>query len=253
MKKIFFLALAYIISVLSAQGQEIRPNFPNGFHLGLNLQGNLSQRADIIPFGNITDPSLKASPKIGYDFGIEASYHFAKYFGVSVGVDLASDRAVNVQRKSVNGNESVPVFQICNRAVELPIRFEFHYPIMKSNFSFYGALGVSFNNLFRRGDSTPGLTINEESENFHLWIIDRKFEKMNASMQMRLGVYYRLPYNDLLRMSITSNYTFRDRLQGKYSYNGEEGALTYRHNYMGLELSYIHCFRTKEQKAARGR
>ena len=251
MRKTFLLAFALVISVFATKGQEIRPNFPDGFHLGLNLQGNLSQRADIIPIGNITESSLKASPKIGYDFGIEASYHFAKYFGMSVGVDLASGLAVNVQRKS--GNENVSVLNLCNRTLEVPIRFEFHYPIMKSNFSFYGALGVSFNNLFRHGVSSSGLTINEESENFHLWITDRKFEKINATMQMRLGVYYRLPYNDLLRMSITSNYTFRDKLQGSYKYKDESGALTYRHNYMGLELSYIHCFHTKEQKEGRGR
>ncbi len=251
MKKSFLLAFAFVISVLATQGQEIRPNFPDGFHLGLNLQGNLSQRADIIPFGNITESSLKAIPKIGYDFGIEASYHFARYFGVSVGVDMASGLAVNVQRKS--GNGSVPLLNICNRTLEFPIRFEFHYPIKKSNFSFYGALGVSFSNLFRHGVSTHGLTINEESENFYLWITDRKIEKMNVSMQMRLGVYYRLPYNDLLRLSITSNYSFRDKLQGEYNYKNETGAITYRHNYMGLELSYIHCFRTKEQKEARGR
>ena len=250
MKKIFLLALALVISVLATQGQEIRPNFPDGFHLGLNLQGNLSQRADIIPAGNMAS-SLKANPKIGYDFGIEASYHFAKYFGVSVGVDLASTLAVNVQRKS--GNENVTVLNSYNRALEIPVRIEFHYPIMKSNFSFYGALGVSFNNLFRHGVTTHGLTINEDSENFHLWITDRKIDKMNVNMQMRLGAYYRLPYNDLLRLSITSNYTFRDKLQGEYSYNGASGAITYRHNYMGLELSYIHCFRTKEQKAAKGK
>ncbi len=42
-------------------------------------------------------------------------------------------------------------------------------------------------------------------------------------------------------------------MTGKYTYLDspyESGTISYRHNYIGLELAYIHCFKTKAQRAA---
>ncbi len=257
MKKSFFLVLAFVAFAFASYGQtnqpehpgpEIRPNYPNGFHLGLNMQGNVSQRVKVTPSVNVSDPSIKSSPRFGYNFGLEASYHFANYFGVSVGVDFESKSSVTIQKKDNNGYTDLVDFG--DRSFSIPVRFEFHYPFKESNFSLYTALGLCIANIY---DYTNYCGIYGEVEGVQLNFGDNDDNKPNVSMQLRLGTYYRLPYNDLLRLSITSNLAFKDRLQGSYSYRYESGKLSYRNNYLGLELSYIHCFRTKEQKEARSR
>ncbi len=259
MRKTILFVAAFVAFAFAAYGQveqpehpkqEIRPNYPNGFHLGVNAQGNLSQRVKETPSINVSEPAVKGTPRFGYNFGLEASYHFAKYFGVSVGVDFESKSSVTIQRKDDDGYKEIVDFG--DRSFSVPVRFEFHYPFKESNFSLYTALGVCFANVY---DYTnyPGLD-NEIVDGVLLTFDDKNNDnKPNVSMQLRLGTYYRLPYNDLLRLAITSNLAFKDRLQGTYSYLGENGDLSYRNNYLGLELSYIHCFRTKEQKAAIGR
>ena len=72
-------------------------------------------------------------------------------------------------------------------------------------------------------------------------------------MQLNLGIYYRLPYNDLLRLSVLANVAFKDRFQGWYEYLLQDdayGALSYRHNHIGLELAYIHSFKTRAGRQA---
>lgn len=257
MRKAFFLILASVSFVFASYGQtnqsehpspEIRPNFPNGFHLGLNMQGNVSQRVKVTPSVNVSEPSIKSSPRFGYNFGLEASYHFAKYFGVSVGVDFESKSSVTIQKKLDNGYTDLVDFG--DRSFSIPVRFEFHYPFKESNFSLYTALGLCIANIY---DYTSYSGIYGEVEGVQLSFGDNDNNKPNVSMQLRVGTYYRLPYNDLLRLAVTSNLVFKDRLNGSYSYQGENGTLSYRNNYLGLELSYIHCFRTKEQKEARDR
>lgn len=257
MRKTFFLVIAFVSFAVAALGQtkqsehpgpEIRPNYPNGFHLGLNMQGNLSQRVKVMPSANILEPSIKSNPRFGYNFGLEASYHFAKYFGVSVGVDFESKSSVTIQKK-VNDSYT-DIVDFGDRSFSIPVRFEFHYPFKESNFSLYTALGVCFANVY---DYTNFCGIYGQVDGVQLNFGDVDDNKPNVSMQLRLGTYYRLPYNDLLRLAITSNLAFKDRLQGSYSYQGENGTLSYRNNSLGLELSYIHCFRTKEQKAAIGK
>ncbi len=251
MKKTFFSVLAFVSFAIATFGQtqtckshEIRPNYPNGFHLGLNMQGNLSQRVKVTSSPNVSEPAIKAIPRMGYNFGLEASYHFAQYFGVSVGVDFESKSSVTIQKKTDNGYTDIVDFG--DRSFSIPVRFEFHYPFKESNFSLYTALGVCFANIY---DYTNYIGHDDEI----LKLNDDGGNTPNVSMQLRLGTYYRLPYNDLLRLAITSNLAFKDRLSGSYSYRGESGTLSYRNNYLGLELSYIHCFRTKEQKAAIGK
>ena len=73
-------------------------------------------------------------------------------------------------------------------------------------------------------------------------------DKIRADLQLNLGFYYRLPYNDLIRFSILANYSFKDTFHGDYTFlqvDNAYGTYSYRHNHIGFELAYVHCFKKK--------
>ena len=74
--------------------------------------------------------------------------------------------------------------------------------------------------------------------------------RIRTDMTMNMGIYYRLPFSSLIRASICMNFSFKERLSGYYEFPADNtyGTLTYLHNYIGLELAYLYCFRTKAQK-----
>lgn len=68
--------------------------------------------------------------------------------------------------------------------------------------------------------------------------------KVKADLILNMGFTYRLPYSDLIRLSMTTNISFTDDLTGEYNFVGTttSGSYHYRHNLLGLEIAYIHCF-----------
>lgn len=251
----FFLPILY--------GQEARPNFPNGFHLGITGEGNIAQRMNVIPIGTgYVDPI--SAPTMGWQAGLEFSYHFANYFGASIGIDYGTMAQFKTWYWTENGLPGyMPQMRIAFCRFQMPIKFEFHHPILKSNFSLYSAIGV---NLVDVAESLL-YDISGESYGTYCWFInfgghnptdefqyqlyDANGHKLKVELQLNLGIYYRLPYNDLLRLSVLANVAFKDRFQGWYEYLLQDdayGALSYRHNHIGLELAYIHSFKTRAQR-----
>lgn len=265
MKKNIFITLIWISFLPVLYGQEVRPNFPNGFHIGITGEGNLAQRMDIIPIGTgYVDPI--SDPTMGWQAGLEFSYHFAKYFGVSIGIDYGTMAQFKTWYWTENGLPGyMPNSRISFCRFQMPIKFEFHHPILKSDFSIYSAIGVNLvdvaesiiHRIYGDSYSTFCWFINSgghfPTDVFQYQLYDANGHKLKVELQLNLGVYYRLPYNDLLRLSVLANVAFKDRFQGWYEYLLQDdvyGAFAYRHNHIGLELAYIHCFRTKAQRAA---
>lgn len=87
---------------------------------------------------------------------------------------------------------------------------------------------------------------------FESFLEEELGHKIQLDLLLSIGVYYQLPYNDLIRASLIGNFSFNDKLKGNYEYPlaNTSGTMSYRHNHIGLELAYIHCFRTKAQRAA---
>lgn len=245
-----------------AKGQNGKP-FPNGFHLGITGEGNLAQKMTAVRLAG-TDPIPTCYETLGGKAGIELSYHFADYFGVSVGFSYGTFSQYTIYPDIKDTYYGFPTIEHL-ADFQIPCKMEFHFPIKHSNWSFYGSLGVNLMNIreaiiyLRSGKdpdvgNTLGWTLivgNSDNVNYFSYLNDYNGYKLMIDAQMNLGIYFQLPYNDLLRLGLVGNFSFRDRFQGYYSHKLQEnelGSLSYRHNYIGLEAAYIHCFKTRAQR-----
>lgn len=106
---------------------------------------------------------------------------------------------------------------------QIPLRMEFHFPLYNSNWMFCSAVGVNFVNVFEsigyaisKKDFFPNssvsniftVSIQKENEN-EIPILNGEVSrpkemtrKIEADIFLNLGVYYRLPYNDLIRFQL---------------------------------------------------
>jgi len=249
---LFFLCL-----LIRANAQEIHPSYPNGFHLGLVQTISVAPAMSVVPDG-LSLCTLQSRATMGEKIGIEFSYHFAKYFGVSAGLDYALRLQYCLRVFDVQGNLQLkspfhlPTFSPYHD-FQIPIRFEFHYPVSKS-ILVYGTMGVNLTGFIHAADKNDIFYRQDCNFNGQTLLLRMKEPAaLNVDMLMSMGIYYRLPYNDLLRFGVSTNIAFRDKLHGYYQFQNEGnagGTLSYRHNLIGLEFGYIHCFRTKEQRTA---
>lgn len=259
-----FLTFTFILVNAQQSGNNI---FPKGFHLGMTGEVNWAQKMKVIP--SETSPSTwtpQSKAALGGGGGLELSYHFNQYFGISANFSYAASRQLNLRYHS--SDTPVGMLLGATRAYrfQLPVKFEFHHSLFNSNFFVYAAAGLNFNNVVENiimdtrmaRENKPNNHFDDRFlENDHDFFCEMKEPRerdgsvVNVDIQLNLGVYYRLPYNDLLRLSVAGNISPRYKLQGVYSYpsiNTIEcnGSLAYRHSHIGLELAYIHCFKSRK-------
>ena len=148
MKKNNCITFILLVFLSASYGQENRSLFPDGFHIGITGEGNLAQRMTVVTIGQ-NYPAPMSDPTLGWQAGLEFSYHFAKYYGVSIGLDYGTEAQWSQWRW--DGDGWMPIGPANARQVfyafQIPIKAEFHYPILQSNFFFYGALGVNLINV----------------------------------------------------------------------------------------------------------
>ena len=253
-----------LVFLSASYGQENRSLFPDGFHIGITGEGNLAQRMTVVAIGQ-NYPAPISDPTLGWQAGIEFSYHFAKYFGVSIGLDYGTETQWKLWRW--DGDGYMPIgpanARFAVNAFQIPIKAEFHYPILQSNFFFYGALGVNLINVRESilSKTFEGISFNWQvsggghypTDAYKEYLEELDGDKVRADLQLNLGFYYKLPYNDLIRFSILANYSFKDTFHGEYTFlqvDNAYGSQCYRHNHIGFEFAYVHCFekRTKKSK-----
>ena len=225
MKRIFIFILLFA-PVLLLKSQEQKSLFPNGWHIGLRGEANLTQRVSVIPTESNSSTVLhlppKSYPMIGGKGGVEISYHFADYFGVALGIDFGTIGQVGMMLRT-EANYYGPKVSERFYGFQIPIKMEFHFPI-KNNFFFMGAVGInlmdvgkSVLNSFGRDDQM--LSRGTVFHGFGCELeLSKEVMKVDVDMQLHLGFYYRLPYNDLLRCSLVGNLAFKDKFQGYYNY-----------------------------------
>lgn len=264
-KKVFFMLLAGVIFVSYGQNNK-RSVFPDGFHIGITGEGNLAQKMTVVAIGK-NYPAPISDPTLGWQAGIEFSYHFAKHYGVSIGFDYGTEAQYRRWRLDSDGYY-MPIgpsnARYAFNKFQIPIKVEFHYPILKSDFFLYSAVGVNLMNVREcvlskiLGYNPFNLYINESghypTDAYRGYLEDRNGDKIRVDLQLNIGFYYRLPYNDLIRFSVLANYATKDTFHGMYEFLQIEnafGSYCYRHNHVGLELAYIHCFRKKTNDGKR--
>ena len=238
------IILVLLSFIRIVKGQEVRNNFPNGFHIAAVGEISFSQKPGIIP---LSSNKLVGKTGVGWLAGVEFSYHFAKYFGVYAGINYGTNSVIRLQ---FYDNQHTSISSLNINDLHIPIGIEFHQQIGNSNFSFVGNIGVDFYNFIK-----PITFISRTVQDFsNISLYDKNRVPLHVDLHLGAGFYYKLPYNDLLRFKLQANMSFKDHFKGEYiTYNivgstEKNSAINTRNNHLGLEFAYIHCFRTKAQR-----
>ncbi len=270
-RKIFITCLFVVcFSCLNQVSAQQYPVFTNGFHLGVNVEGNVAEKMCVHRIaGDLPEP--KAYPALGWKAGLEFSYHFCDYFGFSVGLDIGTTSQLAFRQYCTelfpmeNFREHFFPIKAQDRrySLQIPIKMEFSLPIKQSRWSLYGRIGINLIDIIQatyyavRSDPDVAeamcrmIFYGDEAHDCSFYLYDANGYKLKVDAQLNLGVYYQLPYHDLLRFGVVANLAFQDKFSGYYKYrlhHNEYGSMTYRHNYLGIELGYIHCFKTRKER-----
>jgi hypothetical protein len=253
-KSIAFLIVLTCLMTAKAQNSDCSLD---GWHLGGRVECNIGEAASMStspthypgkPYGNY----VKSLPTMGWLAGIEASYNFAKYFGVSFGLEFGTSSNI---RYKVDGLE-LDMHEM-GYDFHIPVNFEMHIPL-KNDWFLFSAVGLRFSNIaggiekLSWGDDLSSSVNNIQGDRMTFLSLSREDPYWLAvDANLKLGAMYQLPYGDVLRFGLVANFALCNKYSGEYSvneqrgvmYDLEVGSISYRHNCYGLEFAYIHCFK----------
>lgn len=246
-----------------------------GFHLGYIGQFDLMMPAQLTE-----DSRLMSVPRVGGHAGLEFSYHFARWFGVSAALNYGTTGALRLKFYWQEGNpETIKRNYLYATGLSMPVKFEFHYPIFPKAWAVVDA-GVHIRmpwNTFIYGydrDHSAMETENNSSDyseqlsednplilNYNY--IDRDI--LNLDILAGVGMYFRLPNNDLLRWNVGLNAALRQFAIGSYvhriynatnstmlpqedEYQDILGDFSLRNHFFYAQIAYIHTFKNAKQK-----
>jgi hypothetical protein len=232
-----------------------------GFHFGYTGQIGITKPVEIIPLvTNFEIPDSKSG--LSWQYGVEASYHFAKYFGVSLGLNLGTGMVMNVDYKIPNISEENN-FSDHLLNMSIPVKFETHVPV-SPNFWFYSDLGVrltatsiglEMSPFFDRYWSNNWIEVYVEDDlgNSELnYEMEYNYEPniIKTDLLLDFGFYYKLPYADLIRVGIGANIGLNRITEGYYNYPtlNTFGTIISHDTHFDFQLSYIHNFKRAKEK-----
>jgi hypothetical protein len=78
----------------------------------------------------------------------------------------------------------------------------------------------------------------------------RDLSKISYNLLLGIGLYYKLPYGDLLRFTVGLNKSFNNIIEGYYIYHltGSIGAFSVKNDFIYTQLSYIHTLNFQKAK-----
>jgi hypothetical protein len=284
-QKKIILIISFIVITLQIPFNSIAQKSPSfypfkGFHVGLTGQAEYIQKCSYISLMG-TDPAPKPRWTSGWEAGIEFSYHFAKYFGISVGINFGTTLSYNIYIYStafpnfegewieVNKYEQTLMTSMHDNELFLPIKLEFHYPLCKDLF-FTAEAGVKLKGLNERlsyskkdvgvyeigtylnvtpDDFDPEANAYRPKQYYHDWGY-RNMSKISCNLLLGIGLYYKLPYGDLLRFTTGVNVSFNPIIEGYYKYylTDSYGTFSVRNDFIYTQLSYIHTLGWQKAK-----
>jgi hypothetical protein len=150
-----------------------------------------------------------------------------------------------------------------------PIKLEFHYPLHKNIF-FTAEAGVKLKGIQHRlsygkdatGNYISGVGVlvrpvpdvdpnvpSDQIDYFDYWG-ERNLSEISCNLLMGIGLYYRLPYGDLLRFTAGVNLSFNNIIEGFYQYHlsGGFGIFAVRNDFIYTQFSYIHTLNYQKAK-----
>ncbi len=215
----------------------------NGFHFGYTLE------ADIVhPVEMISSSSAKksfSSVRYGARFGLECSYHFADYFGVSAALDLGH---IGMDKYGF-----YPYF-----GVSMPLKFEFHYPIANKLWVTANAgvqLRMPWETFFEDYDKNGGEGVWDMYNNGPIISYgDYKYNRhvLYADLLADVGLYYQLPNKNYLRFLVGLDIATTDYARGTVSFpiadndgyvqSLDKQYVFQRNHYLYFQIAYLHGF-----------
>jgi len=270
-KKIIPLIALFLLLLLQTKAQNLPSFYPfKGFNVGVTGQAQFIQKNSFLPLIG----SLPAPIPIwtyGWEMGIEFSYHFAKYFGISVGINFGTGNSYGryIDRTHIYDdprmNDPFKMIDSENDFI-FPVKLEFHYPLRKNLF-FTAEAGVRIKGVLGRlaygKDFILEGSIGAYMEDYHVpgtniyyikpyyyeygWT---NFSKIHCNLLLGIGLYYQLPYGDLLKFTAGINMSFKNEYEGYYKYFVIESYGTYsvKNDFIYTQLSYIHTLNWQKAK-----
>ena len=263
-------------------GRKAKENSPlleelfQGFHLGYTGQFDLTMPAQLTE-----DPRLMSVPYVGGHAGLEFSWHFARWFGVSAALNYGTTGALRLKYEWQDGNpETIKRNYLYGTGLSMPVKFEFHYPISPKAWALVNA-GVRIRmpwNTFIYGYNPDHSAMETEydysnyveqlSEDNPLILnynyIDRDI--LNVDILAGVGMYIRLRNNDLLRWNVGYNIALREFAIGSYvqriynaydnlmpppeeEYQDIQGEFSLRNHFFYAQVAYIHTFSKSKHRS----
>lgn len=245
-----------------------------GFHLGYTGQFDLMMPAQLTE-----DSRLMSLPRAGGHAGLELSYHFARWFGVSAALNYGTTGALRLKFYWQEGNpETIKRNYLYGTGLSVPVKFEFHYPISPKVWAVVDA-GVRIRmpwNTFIHGYDRDHSALDTE---YHLDYVEQLSEDnplilnynyvdrdiLNLDILAGVGMYFRMRNNDLLRWNVGFNAALRQFTIGSYThriYNNMSGVLppedpyrdilgdfSLRSNFFYAQVAYIHTFSKSKHRS----
>ena len=199
----------------------------NGFHLGYTIQYDLIEPAMKRDFG--ADWQAWGIPHSGFHVGVECSYHFDDFFGISAALNF--------------GTTAGRFFRF-----SAPVKFEFHYPVSEKVL-FTANAGIrlrvparTFLEGFDRNDGYWGHGTDPETGTRIEGIYERNIPY--ADIMLDAGIYYRLHNNDYLRFTAGLNFATANESVGWISTPGhdEPTEIRQRNNHLYFQIAYVQSF-----------
>lgn len=261
-----------------ATAQTTRALSPfKGFHIGITGQAEFIQPCSFTALTG-SDPAPKAVWTKGWEAGVELSYHFAKYFGVSLGFNYGTSFSYNADTYFSTVPDFEGGWEELNRYERSYMeihethyiylaKLEFHYPMYKNLF-FTTEAGVKIKGVWDRlllpegswGSLSRGVgysispphTAGDEMEYIEYYndYGEMDLHQIHCDLLLGLGLYYQLPYGDLLRFTTGVNISFKPIINGYYQYylTDSYGTFTVKNDFFYTQLSYIHTFNFEKAK-----
>ena len=255
------------------------PLFFKGFQLGYVLE------ADILSKAKLSNTQyMKAKNSIGGHVGLEFAYHFAKYLGLSAGLEYGTTGAFRSHNRNdetwITHDNIVPFnntyYRIYSTGFSMPVKFEFHAPVSPKTWATLSA-GVrlrmpwctfmaGYDNDVSSPYSMPGLIWPDTTEYYdHLKMAPEVLDvnRFNMDFLANAGFYFQLGYGGLLRWTIGIDLPFRDFASGNYSVRNEwydqnhdllpptydNGTFRLRSNMFNTQITFIQTFQKSKRCA----
>ena len=255
------------------------PLFFKGFQMGYVLE------ADILSKAKLSNTNyMRAKNPVGGHVGLEFAYHFAKYLGLSAGLEYGTTGAFRFHNRHdenwITDDNLVPFnntyYGISSTGLSMPVKFEFHAPISPKAWVTLSA-GVrlrmpwytfvtGYDNDVSSPYSMKGLIWPDTTEYYgHLRLAPEVLDanRFNIDFLANAGFYFRLGYGGLLRWTVGMNLPFKDFAQGNYTvrldeYNGthdvqsvsyDNGTFRLRSNMFNTQITFIQTFQKPNRSA----